>query len=55
VAQNKVLVLAFFKRIQWMAPSFSKLEDVSQVVDWLIHHMASNPPPIKWMGKNAAL
>jgi hypothetical protein len=55
VAQDTVLILPFFKRIKRMAPSFSKLEDESQVlVDQLIHHMlASNPSRIKFIQSDA--
>ena len=37
-----------------MAPAHSKLNDASQVVDQLIHHMASDPPPIKFMRSERA-
>jgi hypothetical protein len=37
-----------------MAPAHSKLNDASQVDDCLIHHMASNPPPIKFMRSERA-
>jgi hypothetical protein len=37
-----------------MAPAHSKLNDASQVADRLIHHMASDPPPIKFMRSERA-
>jgi hypothetical protein len=37
-----------------MAPAHSKLNDASQVADRLTHHMASDPPPIKFMRSERA-
>jgi hypothetical protein len=37
-----------------MAPAHSKLNNASQVADCLIYHMASNPPPIKFMRSKCA-
>ena len=37
-----------------MAPAHSKLHDASQVADRLTHHMASDPPPIKFMRSDRA-
>jgi hypothetical protein len=37
-----------------MAPAHSKLNDPFQVADRLIHHMASDPPPIKFMRSDRA-
>ena len=37
-----------------MAPAHSKLNNASQVADRLIHHMASDPPPIKFMRSERA-
>jgi hypothetical protein len=37
-----------------MAPAHSKLNDASQVADRLTHHIASDPPPIKFMRSNRA-
>jgi hypothetical protein len=37
-----------------MAPAHSKLNDAFQVADRLTHHMASNPPPIKFMRSDRA-
>jgi hypothetical protein len=37
-----------------MAPAHSKLNDASQVADRLTHHMASDPPPIKFMRSDRA-
>jgi hypothetical protein len=37
-----------------VAPAHSKLSDASEVADCLIHHMASNPPPIKCMRRERA-
>jgi hypothetical protein len=37
-----------------MAPAHSKLKDASQVTDRLTHHMASDPPPIKFMRSDCA-
>jgi hypothetical protein len=37
-----------------MATAHSKLNDASQAVDRLTHHMASDPPPIKFMRSERA-
>jgi hypothetical protein len=37
-----------------MAPAHSKLNDAFQVADRLTHHMASDPPPIKFMRSERA-
>ena len=37
-----------------MAPAHSKLNDASQVADGLTYHIASNPPPIKFMRSKRA-
>jgi hypothetical protein len=37
-----------------MAPAHSKLNGASQVADCLTHHMASDPPPIKFMKSERA-
>jgi hypothetical protein len=37
-----------------MAPTYSKLNDTSQVADRLNHHLVSDPPPIKFMRSDRA-